>query len=65
MGCKFRISKPYKAENGRTDLVDITTLESDNLKAPEDKILALTHPGINMDNLPSLRQLLHEHVAPR
>ena len=52
MGCKFRISKPYKAENGRTDLVDITTLESDNLKAPEDKILALTHPGINMDNLP-------------
>jgi UDP-N-acetylglucosamine 1-carboxyvinyltransferase len=52
MGCKFRISKTYKAENGRTDLVDITTLESEDLKAPEDKILALTHPGINMDNLP-------------
>lgn len=52
MGCKFRISKMYKAENGKTDLVDITTLESDNLKAPEDKIHALTHPGINMDNLP-------------
>ena len=52
MGCKFRISKTYKAENDRTDLVDITTLESENLKAPEDKILALTHPGINMDNLP-------------
>ena len=52
MGCKFRISKLYKAENGKTDLVDITTLESDNLKAPEDKIHALTHPGINMDNLP-------------
>jgi UDP-N-acetylglucosamine 1-carboxyvinyltransferase len=52
MGCKFRISKTYKAENGRTDLVDITTLESDNLIAPEDKIHALTHPGINMDNLP-------------
>jgi UDP-N-acetylglucosamine 1-carboxyvinyltransferase len=52
MGCKFRISKPYLAENGRTELVDITTLETDDLKAPDDKITALTHPGINMDNLP-------------
>lgn len=52
MGCKFRISKPYVAENKRTQLVDITTLESDDLKAPDDKIHALTHPGINMDNLP-------------
>lgn len=52
MGCKLRISKPYLAENKRTELVDITTLETDNLKAPEDKIHALTHPGINMDNLP-------------
>ncbi len=52
MGCHFRISKIYKAENRKTDLVDITTLESDDLKAPEDKIHALTHPGINMDNLP-------------
>lgn len=52
MGCKFRLSKPYKAENGKTDLVDITTLAVEALKAPADKILALTHPGINMDNLP-------------
>lgn len=52
MGCKLRISEPYLAENGRTWLVDITTLESATLLAPEDKILALTHPGINMDNLP-------------
>lgn len=52
MGCKFRISKPYFAENGRTELVDITTIETDSLRAPEDKIAALTHPGINMDNLP-------------
>ncbi len=52
MGCHFRISKPYLAENDRTQLVDITTLEADSLKAPEDKIHALTHPGINMDNLP-------------
>ena len=52
MGCQFRVSKIYKAGNSRTDLVDITTIASDNLKAPEDKIHALTHPGINMDNLP-------------
>lgn len=53
MGCKFKVSPCYKAENGKTDLVDITTLVQDQkLVAPEDKILALTHPGINMDNLP-------------
>lgn len=52
MGCKFRLSKPYLAANGRTQLVDITTLKSDTLKAPDDKIHASTHPGINMDNLP-------------
>lgn len=52
MGCKMRISKPYLAENKRTELVDITTLETDHIKSPEDKIHALTHPGINMDNLP-------------
>lgn len=52
MGCKFRVSKSYKAENEQTDLVDITTLSGNNLRAPEDKLHALTHPGINMDNLP-------------
>ncbi len=58
MGVSFRRSKPYKAENGRTDLVDITILESDNLIAPEDKVHALTHPGINMDNLPFFAPIL-------
>lgn len=52
MGCKLKISDAYKAENGRTDLVDITTIEASDLKAPDDKLHALTHPGINMDNLP-------------
>ncbi len=52
MGCKFKVSKSYKAENGRGNLVDITTLDSPKLIAPEDKLLALPHPGINMDNLP-------------
>jgi len=52
MGCTLRLSKPYKAENGRTDLVDITTVDATALVAPADKIHALTHPGVNIDNLP-------------
>lgn len=52
MGCKYEISKVYKAKNGRSDLVDIKTLRYTKLKALEDKIHALTYPGINMDNLP-------------
>jgi UDP-N-acetylglucosamine 1-carboxyvinyltransferase len=52
MGCKFKLGPIYKAENKQTDLVDITTLETDDLRAPQDKLHALTHPGINMDNLP-------------
>jgi UDP-N-acetylglucosamine 1-carboxyvinyltransferase len=52
MGCSYKISEVYKAENGRSDLVDITPLKHGTLVAPEDKIHALTYPGINMDNLP-------------
>ena len=52
MGCKYEISETYKAENGRSDLVDITTKKYDKLVALPDKIHALTFPGINMDNLP-------------
>ncbi len=51
MGFKYKILKHYKAENGKTNLVDITTYES-NLKALEEKIHAQPYPGINMDNLP-------------
>lgn len=51
MGCKLTLSKPYLAQNNATALVDITTHTYASLKAPEDKIHALTHPGINMDNL--------------
>lgn len=51
MGCELTLSKPYLAENNATVLVDITTHESTALKAPEDKIHAAMHPGINMDNL--------------
>ncbi len=51
MGLKYKLSKIYKAENGRTDLVDITVHPS-KLVALHDKIHALPYPGINMDNLP-------------
>jgi UDP-N-acetylglucosamine 1-carboxyvinyltransferase len=51
MGFKYKLSKKYKAKNGHTDLVDITTLES-KLKAPDDKITSGAYPDINMDNLP-------------
>lgn len=51
MGFKYKILKRYKADNGRTDLVDIQTLPS-KLKALDEKIHAQPYPGINMDNLP-------------
>ena len=51
MGLKLSVSERYKADNGRTDLVDITVYPS-KLKAPVDKIHALPYPGINSDNLP-------------
>lgn len=52
MGCSYEISDIYKAANGKSDLVDIKTLKHGKLTAPQDKIHALTYPGINMDNLP-------------
>lgn len=51
MGQKLEVSKPYKAVNGHTDLVDITVYPS-TLKALSDKIHPLPYPGINTDNLP-------------
>lgn len=51
MGCGLTISEPYLAENNATSLVDITTHKNAALKAPEDKLHAAMHPGINMDNL--------------
>lgn len=51
MGFHYDISKEYKARNGFTRLVNITTKVS-SLHAPIDKIHALPFPGINMDNLP-------------
>jgi UDP-N-acetylglucosamine 1-carboxyvinyltransferase len=51
MGFRYKLSKIYKADNGKTNLVDITTKPS-SLTAPLDKIHALPYPGLNMDNLP-------------
>ncbi|MGD8373336.1 MAG: UDP-N-acetylglucosamine 1-carboxyvinyltransferase [Candidatus Woesebacteria bacterium] len=52
MGMRFTVSDTYLAANKRTQLVDIVCHESPKLVALEDKIHALPHPGINMDNLP-------------
>ncbi|MFH1620851.1 MAG: UDP-N-acetylglucosamine 1-carboxyvinyltransferase [Patescibacteria group bacterium] len=51
MGLKLKMTKPYLAKNGRTELVDITVYPS-KLHAPQDKIHASPYPGINTDNLP-------------
>ncbi|MEK7607870.1 MAG: UDP-N-acetylglucosamine 1-carboxyvinyltransferase [Patescibacteria group bacterium] len=51
MGFRYKILKRYKAENGKTNLVDIKTFLG-KLHALDEKIHALPYPGINMDNLP-------------
>lgn len=54
MGLKLRVSDYYKADNGQSDLADITVLKHDgSLLAPEEKLHPLTGgAGINIDNLP-------------
>lgn len=51
MGFKYSRSKPYKAANGHTNLVDITT-RSSKLVALDEKIECRPYPGLNADNLP-------------
>jgi UDP-N-acetylglucosamine 1-carboxyvinyltransferase len=51
MGLKYKLSKVYKALNGKTNLVDITTSPS-KLVALQDKIESRPYPGLNIDNLP-------------
>lgn len=51
MGFRYQISGEYTARNGRTRLVDITTLPS-KLHAATDKIHPMPFPGLNIDNLP-------------
>jgi UDP-N-acetylglucosamine 1-carboxyvinyltransferase len=51
MGFKYKTTKRYTSNNGRTNLVDIRTFPS-KLTALEDKIHPSVYPGLNMDNLP-------------
>ncbi|MBA2773003.1 MAG: UDP-N-acetylglucosamine 1-carboxyvinyltransferase [Nocardioidaceae bacterium] len=51
MGFRYERGEEYLAGNGRTRLVDITTLQS-TLHAPMDKIHPMPFPGLNIDNLP-------------
>jgi UDP-N-acetylglucosamine 1-carboxyvinyltransferase len=51
MGQKYTQSDRYLAQNGKTQLVDITLYPS-KLTAPTDKIHPLPYPGLNIDNLP-------------
>lgn len=53
MGLSYTESERYKAENNKTDLVDLTIHKHDGkLRAPTDKIHSLPYPGLNADNLP-------------
>jgi UDP-N-acetylglucosamine 1-carboxyvinyltransferase len=51
MGMKYDLSEEYTSANGRTRLVDLTTIPGP-LHAPTDKIHPLPFPGLNIDNLP-------------
>lgn len=72
MGLRFKSSDIYKADNGHTDLADLTIYQHNgNLKAPEEKIHPLPSMGINIDNLPYFvpivavakgRTLIHDWV---
>ena len=52
MGVKFELSPRYRADNDRTDLVDIKMLKTDELVALDEKIHPQPYPGLNIDNLP-------------
>ena len=72
MGLHLRLSDSYKAENGQTNLADITVFKHNGeLTAPEEKIHPLPGVGVNIDNLPYFvpivasargRTLIHDWV---
>lgn len=51
MGLKFKLSKEYLSNNGKTRLVDIEVFPS-TFTALHDKIHPAPFPGLNVDNLP-------------
>lgn len=53
MGLKVSRTDRYKADNGHTDLVDLTIHKHNGeLRALSDKIYSRPFPGLNADNLP-------------
>lgn len=53
MGLKYAMGEVYKADNGQTDLVDITIHKHNGeLTAPGEKIHPSVFPGLNIDHLP-------------
>ncbi|MDB5186522.1 MAG: UDP-N-acetylglucosamine transferase [Candidatus Saccharibacteria bacterium] len=72
MGLSFNVSEKYKANNGQTDLADITIHKHNGtLVALDEKIYARPFPGLNIDNLPYFvpvaavakgRTLIHDWV---
>ncbi|HUP26435.1 MAG TPA: UDP-N-acetylglucosamine 1-carboxyvinyltransferase, partial [Candidatus Limnocylindrales bacterium] len=72
MRLSFSVTPYYKAENGYTNLADITIHKHNGtLVALEEKIYARPYPGLNIDNLPYFvpiaavakgRTLIHDWV---
>lgn len=53
MGLVYKASPVYKAENGKTDLVDLKIYKHNGtLSAPKEKIHPNVFPGLNIDHLP-------------
>ena len=51
MGMTYELTDEYPSANGKTRLVDLTTIPGP-LVAPIDKIHPMPFPGLNIDNLP-------------
>ncbi len=51
MGLDHELTPEYRADNGRTRLVDLTVRPS-KLSSPIDKIHPMPFPGLNIDNVP-------------
>lgn len=72
MGLSFTQTPIYKADNGQTDLIDLTIKKHNGgLNAPADKIHPNIFPGLNIDHLPYFvpiaavahgRTLIHDWV---
>jgi len=72
MGLVFTQTPAYKAENGKTDLVDLKIHKHNGqLVAPMEKLYGRPFPGLNIDNLPYFvpiaavakgRTLIHDWV---